>query len=193
MMNQLSIIIPILFFIFGFLTGYFLFFRKYKIEKQKGKEDYLTKVFNYREFDLRVHDFIRQSNQNIALALIDLDYFKRINDNYSYELGDEVLTRLVELISHQIRTSDLLFRFKNGDEFVIVFKDVQSDYLEEIGERLRRTIEHRPFSFNQKIVYLTASVGQTMVQHDDTKTSLLKRLESALKEAKSQRNKVFTM
>ncbi|SRR6056297_781930 len=190
-MNQ--IIIYLSFFVAGGIVGYFLFFYKFRQEKKKGSEDYLTKVYNYREFDSRINDFIKKYNQKIALALVDLDYFKRINDTYSYELGDKVLTELAELLSDQVRSSDLIFRFKNGDEFVIVFKQVNHAYLQEIGERIRKKIENKRFLLENEMAYLTASIGQTMIKEDDSKKKLLERLEIALKEAKSQRNKVFTM
>lgn len=190
-MNQ--ILYGMILFVAGAGLGFLFPYLKYIKEKKKAREDYLTKVLNYREFDKRLKDLLKSEKQDVALALIDLDYFKRINDRFSYETGDQVLAQLAEILSLKIRTTDQVYRFKNGDEFAILFKDIYSAFLVDIGERLRSTIENTPFAFENKSVYLTASIGLSMVQNDDTKESLIARAERALKEAKGRRNRVLVL
>ena len=186
-------IIPFVLFLAGFLAGYLIFYRKYSIERRRSREDFLTKTLNYREFEKTLAAILQNNEPHIALSLIDLDDFKSINDNYSYQEGDQILVQLTDLLSGLTRSSDLIFRFKNGDEFVIIFREVKSSYLEVIGERLRSNIQSHDFSLEEKKVKLTASIGQTYLEERDTKEKVLVRLERALKRAKTGKNQVNTI
>jgi len=192
-MNPIQFLYGMIFFVAGTGLGFLFPYLKYVKEKKKARKDYLTKLFNYREFDARLKKLLKTECQDVALALIDLDYFKRINDRFSYATGDQVLAHVAEILSLKIRTTDQVYRFKSGDEFAILFKDIYSAFLIDIGERLRSTIENTPFSFENQTVYLTASIGLTMVQKEDTKESLITRVERALKEAKGRRNRVLVL
>lgn len=186
-------IIPFVLFLAGFLSGYLIFYRRYSVERKKSREDFLTKTLNYREFEKTLAEILQNNETHIAVSLIDLDDFKSINDNYSYQEGDQILVQLTDLLSGLTRSSDLIFRFKNGDEFVIIFKALQPIYLEMIGERLRNSIENHNFTLDNKKLQLTASIGQTYLEETDTKEGLLDRLETALKRAKNEKNRVKTV
>jgi len=186
-------IIPVASLFVGFFLGYISSFRKFKNERKKAGEDYLTKVFNYREFETRMDGIIRHSTGYNAAALFDLDHFKNINERYDYDSGDHVLTQFVEVISSRIRSSDLMFRFKNGDEFVVVFRNLPQDQLTTINDRLRNSVANTPFMCNGDSVHLTVSIGTSVIKEGETKDTLIKRLEKGLKVAKEEGNKVFAL
>jgi diguanylate cyclase (GGDEF)-like protein len=188
-----SFIIPVVSLLVGFFLGYVASFRKYREEKRKAGEDYLTKVFNYREFEIKMEEILNQPTGYNALALLDLDHFKEINEKFDYASGDQVLTQFVEVINSQIRSSDLLFRFKNGDEFVVVFRNLPQDYLTTINDRLRYAIENKPFVLNGSTIHLTVSIGTTLIKERETQKLLIERLEKGLKVAKEEGNKVFAL
>jgi diguanylate cyclase (GGDEF)-like protein len=186
-------IIPIVSLFVGFFLGYTASLRKFRNERKKAGEDYLTKVFNYREFDTKMDEIIHYREGYNAAALFDLDHFKEINETYDYESGDQVLRQFVDVISAHIRNSDLIFRFKNGDEFVVVFRNLPQDQLKTINDRLRNSVEKTSFSCKQHTVHLTVSIGATEIKENETKESLIKRLEKGLKVAKEEGNKVFAL
>ncbi len=190
---MVQFIIPFVLFLAGFLSGYLIFYRRYSVERKKSREDFLTKTLNYREFEKTLAEILQNNETHIAVSLIDLDDFKSINDNYSYQEGDQILVQLTDLLSGLTRSSDLIFRFKNGDEFVIIFREVKFSYLEVIGERLRSNIQSHDFSLGEKKVKLTASIGQTYLEETDTRETVLTRLETALKRAKTEKNQAKTL
>jgi diguanylate cyclase (GGDEF)-like protein len=186
-------IIPVVSLFVGFFLGYAASFRKFTNERKKAGEDYLTKVFNYREFDKKMDEIIHFRTGYNAASLFDLDHFKKINETYDYEAGDQVLTQFVEVISSHIRSSDMLFRFKNGDEFVVLFRNLPEDQLKAINDRLRNSIENSSFVCKNQTVHLTVSAGTTLIKENETKDTLIKRLEKSLKVAKEEGNKVFAL
>ncbi len=188
-----TFIIPVVSLFVGFFLGYVASFRKYKNERKKAGQDYLTKVFNYREFETKMDEIVNYRTGYNAAALFDLDHFKEINETYDYESGDQVLTQFVEIISSRIRSSDLVFRFKNGDEFVVVFRNLPQDQLTSIIDRLRNSVENNSFVCKGNNVQLTVSIGTTLIKEGETKDTLIKRLEKGLKVAKDEGNKVFAL
>ena len=127
--------------------------------------------------------------------LVDIDHFKRINDTYGHQAGDEVLKVLADSFKFNIRGVDLACRY-GGEEFVIVMPETEMQIAERVAERLREAIAERtyPVGEGRAEIPVTASIGiATLDPVRDTSQTLLERADKALYEAKAMgRNKVVS-
>jgi diguanylate cyclase (GGDEF)-like protein len=120
--------------------------------------------------------------------MFDIDHFKRVNDRFGHQKGDEVLKKLSALVSSGVRKSDFLVRW-GGEEFVIVMEESTLEAACEKAEELRRRIEEADFGIAGK---LTCSFGVTMLDPEDTPDGALERVDRILYRAKkSGRNRVI--
>ena len=158
--------------------------------KEEVTLDVLTGAYNRRAFKSIVEGVISihvRTKQSCILAIIDIDHFKRINDNYGHLQGDMVLKSLGKHIKSKIREGDTLIRY-GGEEFVICFEHIELQKAVEIMEKMRQSIENLTLVSNEVI---TVSTGLSAVEEGDTPYSLLSRADIALYEAKDAgRNKV---
>jgi two-component system cell cycle response regulator len=166
--------------------------------KQTGLLDPLTGINNRRFFDQRVEEEVTLAKRNqtpLSCLFIDLDHFKRINDNYGHQAGDIVLKQSATIFSDIMRTTDVLARY-GGEEFVILLANTTQTLAFEIAERIRHSIEHHLFKINQdKVLNITLSIGlATMIENTSIKTTqqLIKSADQAVYAAKvSGRNRVY--
>lgn len=123
--------------------------------------------------------------------MIDVDYFKAINDNYGHPTGDEVLRHLARLLRIELRPSDLMARF-GGEEFVLVLDGLDRDAASSVAERLRARIEAALVQVEQKSVRYTASMGVVCSdQHSYELLRLISAGDTAMYQAKrAGRNRV---
>jgi len=128
--------------------------------------------------------------ENFVFMLIDIDFFKNYNDQYGYSKADHILQDFVNLVKGYIRKTDLFFRYKNGDEFALIFSNIGVEKAQEIGNRLRRVIAYHPFQIDDKLVNITISMGITTSVKDDIPEQIKQRAEEALLEAKQSKNAV---
>lgn len=155
-------------------------------------KDSLTKVNNRLSFDERIDNEIkriRRSRVPVSLLMLDLDYFKEVNDKFGHNTGDDVLIIFTKLITDNIRKSDSLYRY-GGDEFIIITDNTTVENAAQLAEQLRKKA-NKAFSLNK--YHLTVSIGVTTLSADyDDISSALKRVDDALYEAKKRgRNCVF--
>jgi diguanylate cyclase (GGDEF)-like protein len=121
------------------------------------------------------------------LAVMDIDHFKRVNDNFGHLIGDEVLLLLATLMKHSFRGEDKLFRF-GGEEFVVLLKPAKRDDAMHVFERFRKTIGEYQFP---QVGQITISIGFTHIAPQDSPTVVLEAADEALYYAKSHgRNQV---
>jgi two-component system cell cycle response regulator len=129
----------------------------------------------------------------LALMMLDIDYFKAINDNYGHDAGDDVLREFAERIRKSIRGIDLACRY-GGEEFVIVMPETDLHVAGMVAERLRRKIAGEPFAVHKgsKRIEVTASIGlSTLEVKGEAVGDALKRADAALYRAKHDgRNRV---
>ena len=128
---------------------------------QASRMDALTGVCNRTYFAQRLHEQIamhRVSGQSVALAVVDIDHFKKINDVYGHQAGDAALKIIAETLKYIMRETDLVGRY-GGEEFVIFLQDANPRELAIVGERIRSRIEAVEFSFEGQQIPMTASVG----------------------------------
>jgi len=158
--------------------------------------DALTGLFNRRYMESHLGTLIEQAaarGKPLAALLIDIDYFKAINDSHGHDAGDDVLRDFALRIKRSIRGIDLACRY-GGEEFVIVMPETDVAVAAMVAERLRRRIASEPFAIQQGAtsIPVTISIGIAALRgKDDTAASLLKRADQALYRAKRDgRNRV---
>jgi len=121
------------------------------------------------------------------VAFMDLDHFKRINDTFGHDRGDEVLKAFVALIKEHIRSSDVFVRW-GGEEFILILSVPDQAYLQMVLEKLRDAIARYDF---EKPETLTCSIGATMYGEGETIQETIKRADEALYTSKAGgRNRV---
>jgi diguanylate cyclase (GGDEF)-like protein/PAS domain S-box-containing protein len=149
-----------------------------------AETDRLTQIYNRTKFDEELKKQIAWAsltNHNFALIMLDLDHFKRVNDNFGHDTGDEVLKRTVALLHKRIRKSDILARW-GGEEFMIIAPQIGAKDLNTMLESLRESIEEIE---HEKVGTVTASFGATLLNPTDNIQSLLKRADTALYRSKN--------
>ena len=180
--------------VLGFLTGFFIFRGKLRKMEIQAKEDFLTKIPNYREFDKQMNNLLRQSRKesfHFSVALMDIDGFKTINDKYGYEAGDTILQECAELIRLNTRTGDLIFRYKHGDEFSVILPEALHRGALKVAERIKNTIKSHNFTVEEEDISLTCSIGLVSVGTTDyDRKSLIRQLEKNLQKAKEKTDTV---
>ncbi len=160
--------------------------------------DTLTEVLNRRAFYLRYEEELkraRRTQRPISILMIDIDHFKKINDQYGHLCGDECLRQVVHTINENIRRpADLLARY-GGEEFVVLLPETEIEGAKLISEHIRQGIENLKISFSDYNIQLTISIGSATLVPDTEllMDKLIGAADEALYQAKnSGRNKVIT-
>ena len=158
--------------------------------------DSLTGLFNRRYLNAhlsRIIGRISETHKPVASILFDVDFFKRTNDNYGHQVGDEVLKELANRVSRNLRNFDMIARI-GGEEFVIIMPDASVEAAAMVAERLRQTIAEKPFkvSHEKGQVSITISLGVAATEDaNEQADSLIKRADDCLYDAKKRgRNRV---
>ncbi len=168
-----------------------------------GEKDALTELLNRKSFDTvfakaasaqaKATDVTRPERRNLDasesywLAVLDIDFFKRVNDNYGHLIGDEVLLLMARLMRANFRFHDQLYRF-GGEEFVILMRCADQADAAGALERFRRTVEANAFP---QVGTITVSMGFTALRADDTPGGAFDRADKAVYFAKENgRNQV---
>jgi diguanylate cyclase (GGDEF)-like protein len=126
--------------------------------------DSLTGIYNRRYIDERLPvDFsmISEFKEEAYLLMLDIDYFKRVNDQYGHIVGDKVLREIAKLMKQVFDQSEVIARY-GGEEFLILAKTSLYDMVKRT-EKLRSVIETNPITFEQHVIYVTVSIGVTKI------------------------------
>jgi two-component system cell cycle response regulator len=157
--------------------------------------DELTGLYNRRYFDRHLSlmlDKAREQERDMAVMLIDMDFFKSVNDNHGHDIGDAVLKEFAQRLKRNIRGVDLACRF-GGEEFVVLMPDTDYRQAQGVAERVRMAVAERGFETPTiRPLSVTCSVGVALNEHElDTPEMILKRADVALYRAKREgRNRV---
>ncbi|WP_245796764.1 GGDEF domain-containing protein [Vibrio aerogenes] len=163
-----------------------------QVEKQLLQmvtQDKLTGAFNRHKWDEQVllHLDLARRGSFFSLILLDIDYFKQINDEYGHQVGDQVLQNLVHRLSTGLRKTDMLFRL-GGEEFAILLPVQEASSACMLAERLRILVCQ---DSDEGLPSYTVSIGVTSYQEEDTEESVFQRADKALYQAKSSgRNQI---
>ncbi len=159
--------------------------------EQRASRDKLTHAYNREFLDASFHKLCHSANAQqklLGVIMVDLDHFKRINDTYGHNRGDEVLKMFVSIIRHAIRQEDFIIRW-GGEEFLLLMMVDSLHSLMAIAEGVRERIENATF---EGVGQITASFGITLYHDGDNLKNTVARSDKALYEAKSSgRNMVI--
>ncbi len=154
---------------------------------ERASNDPLTGLANRRVFDDRITGMIdsaRRYNRPLTMILMDLDKFKNINDSLGHQVGDEVLISVANVLSHAVRSTDLLVRM-GGDEFVLVLDNTDVKSARILAERLCAGVDALDVWASQHIK-LGISIGLAEMQEDETLTQWFERTDDILYNAKAE-------
>lgn len=162
---------------------------------EKAAKDALTGAYTKGALLERAPELIKRSevlNEDLSLIVLDIDHFKRINDDYGHPAGDYVLKKLASVImTKMVRSHDFFARY-GGEEFVILLSATPSKAAAEVAERIRSTIETTPFIFEGNKLPITVSLGVVTRRQDEAEwDDFFKRGDEALYQSKQGgRNRV---
>ncbi len=154
-----------------------------------AEHDQLTHLYNRRKLNeiLEYELSKRRADGDFSLLMYDIDFFKKVNDQYGHSVGDQVLVKISDLIYKSVRSCDVLGRW-GGEEFVCILSNTNLAGAKILAERIRRRIESADFTPLERV---TISIGVTEAKTSDNSQTLFYRLDSALYDAKNAgRNRV---
>jgi diguanylate cyclase (GGDEF)-like protein len=158
--------------------------------RQMAFTDPLTELSNRRAGTVETGAYLsrfKQDNLALSVAILDIDFFKRVNDTYGHSCGDEILISFARLLKATVRPSDRLYRW-GGEEFLILFPGAEIAAANQVCQRLCHAIASKHFDGVGRV---TSSIGVAEVSLDDNLDSLVSRADVALYQAKQQgRNRV---
>lgn len=150
-------------------------------------KDHLTGLFNRRYFNIHLEQLMSDAIENkkpFCLVLLDIDHFKKINDNYGHVVGDKVIVSIATRLKSLFRITDLTARY-GGEEFVILINNSTLKEGKIIAERVRQEVEHFEFDNNMSRLSVTASIGLVQYITGESVDSIITRADDALYEAKN--------
>jgi len=177
--------------------NYFVIFTNITAKEQNdyyediAYHDHLTKIYNRQMFDKLYKKELanhKRYGDDLSIIMLDIDYFKQLNDTYGHDVGDKVLVALSELISKHLRTNDIFARW-GGEEFMILLPRTNVDIAYQKAEELRKIIDKH----KNKIPHFTVSFGVTQLLDYDKELSAFIRVDKALYQAKINRNEVVQL
>ena len=157
--------------------------------------DGLTGLYNRRQFEIGLEQELNRSKRHpsdFSLAILDIDFFKKVNDTYGHQYGDYVLQTVASLMKQSFRKTDLLYRY-GGEELIMIMPETNIEGAIIPVQRLRRMVEDYNFDYNGVKAKVTVSIGLTMnYQNLSSSAEILKSADDALYKAKeSGRNRVI--
>lgn len=157
--------------------------------------DPLTGLYNrraFREFTVEAMNFFRRKKRSLGVLVIDIDFFKRVNDTYGHSVGDEVIKAVGQMVQQEARAIDKVARF-GGEEFVVLMQETESEGPAVLAERIRVKIASQLIAHPDiGTISVTVSIGATMaIRSDRDIEDVIERADRALYKAKSEgRNRV---
>jgi diguanylate cyclase len=149
-------------------------------------KDALTGIYNRRYLESRLKeecDRQQRYSRPLSLIMIDIDFFKKVNDTYGHQCGDLILQSVAAKAASVIRKTDFIARY-GGEEFCCLLPETNADAAETVAENLRIHIEEMENSFENSSIKVTISLGISDFVTEDTPDTLLKRADDALYQAK---------
>ncbi|MEJ7734175.1 MAG: diguanylate cyclase, partial [Polyangiaceae bacterium] len=156
--------------------------------KQHAMLDALTGLYNRRWLDEALPRFASRytrSKKPLSLLMVDIDFFKRVNDTHGHPAGDQVLRTVAQTLRDNLRPSDLAARF-GGEEFTVILPDTTGTFARVVAERVRAAVASAPMlsDAGETLPSVTISIGGAVLGGDDTCGALLAAADAALYESK---------
>ncbi|MEI6602726.1 MAG: diguanylate cyclase [Clostridia bacterium] len=156
--------------------------------RKEASEDALTGISNRRSLELALSAKMEEFKTfqiPFAVAFIDIDDFKKVNDKYGHEVGDQVLKVVAKTIDESERKHDMIGRW-GGEEFLAVLTNVGPEDVAHVSERMRFLVERSVIRSESQEVSVTISIGVTEVQQGDTVDSIVQRADKLMYQSKLQ-------
>jgi len=154
--------------------------------------DKLTQIYNRLKLDEVLEAEVERSKRYgnpLSVVIIDIDHFKKVNDEFGHQTGDEVLVKITQLLQEKIRATDVLGRW-GGEEFLIICTQTDKEGAVTLAETLRRCVAETEI---EKVGHKTCSFGVAQLQKTDNADTMIARADDALYKAKEKRNCVVIM
>lgn len=163
------------------------------VATQASREDFLTKLLNKRALEeiieVKEAEYIRYG-RNYCVAMLDLDFFKSVNDAYGHEAGDAVLKAFAQILKDEARVNDTVGRF-GGEEFLAILGDTELSGAQTFGEKVRSHVEEAQFMYQGQRIAVTVSIGMAQRKDYPSLETLKVGADERLYDAKHQgRNRV---
>lgn len=164
--------------------------------KKLATIDYLTNIPNRRYFfDLgeKIFALAKRDKKNLSLLLLDIDFFKKINDTYGHDTGDKVLKIVANTIKNNIRNSDILTRF-GGEEFIVLLNETDINGAKNISLKIKDLIETFNYDNINKEIKTTVSIGISSIKDEDININdIIKRADIAMYKSKEKGRNTITI
>lgn len=150
------------------------------------QEDWLTGAQNRRAMDMVLTKEVaraQRSGAKLTVAMLDLDHFKRINDEFGHDAGDKLLQHLTLVTKAVLREADFLIRY-GGEEFLIILPETDINGAQFVMDRLKQAFQKTPLAYDGKPIPVTFSAGLASLAPDENGHALVMRADAALYEAK---------
>ena len=160
-------------------------FETLKKYEELASKDALTMIFNHGRIETEINNAIevfKTKNEKVALMMLDIDYFKAVNDEFGHSVGDVILKQFVDFVLEFLKPYNVVTGRWGGEEFVCVCYGMDFEQIKQLAENLRQSISEAHFD---KVYSLTCSIGLTQIQDGDTDKLAFDRVDKAMYEAKS--------
>lgn len=160
----------------------------YRSAVQRALSDPLTGAGNRIAMDQALErevELSRRSQQPLSLLMLDIDFFKRINDTYGHTVGDQAIKAVANTLKANLRNIDMLFRY-GGEEFLVLLNNTSSEAAVQVGERLRQAVQDWRYQEQDITFSLSISLGCATLRPGENAASLQQRADEALYRAKHQ-------
>ena len=159
--------------------------QRVRLERLAVTDD-LTLAFNSRYLASRLGEEVERAKRNdepVSVALLDLDHFKRVNDTYGHDVGDQVLRAFAGRVRSATRRNDVLVR-RGGEEFVLIMPKTTASQAKEVAGRVRENVSRGPFAIGERRIAQTVSIGVATWDGRERGEQLEKRADEAMYRAK---------
>jgi diguanylate cyclase (GGDEF)-like protein/PAS domain S-box-containing protein len=157
--------------------------------------DVLTEIGNRRMGEMRLATKLEEYNRygtGFGILFIDIDYFKKINDEYGHDAGDRVLKIVAKTLKFNTRSFDEIIRW-GGEEFLSIVSNVNKHQIVDVAEKLRKLVQETIVSYGTTNLSVTVSIGATIVNSEDNRISLINRADNAMYESKKNGRNMVTI
>lgn len=154
--------------------------------QKEASEDALTKVPNRKYISALIESKLREYKAvgvQFGINFLDIDNFKHVNDTYGHQIGDEILKLLVRTVESNLRKHDVIGRL-GGEEFVIVYSDLEQEGLIAASEKTRKIIESSKLRLTDSDLSVTVSIGAILADKTDTVEALIQKADELMYESK---------
>ncbi len=162
---------------------------------EQVSQDQLTGALNRRGLEEAMQREVARAERRrspLCVAVLDLDNFKRLNDTYGHQAGDDALVHLIRVVKHTLRPTDIVARY-GGEEFIILFSETGIDQAVDVMKRLQRELTRKFFLHNNERLLITFSAGVAAFRPGETQELVFARADKAMYQAKLQgKNRVVS-